>query len=159
MRKALGNTSAISPIIATLLLIIIAIAAGVVIYAYVAGFIGDSTQNSGLVQEEVSIDAACVSLSSGCNGGAYYIVVRNVGNTLTYPAGSTIQIYFTDSSTTATGTKTCSVSTISGGSSLTCSGASGSLNGVFTTSQGDTDQIKIVMPNGGVATYAVKAAS
>lgn len=37
----------ISPIIATLLLILIAIAAGVIVYAYVVGFIGNSVNQNG----------------------------------------------------------------------------------------------------------------
>ena len=46
----------ISPIIATLLLILIAIAAGVIVYAYVIGFIGNSTSNSGGTTNTLSID-------------------------------------------------------------------------------------------------------
>jgi archaeal type IV pilus assembly protein PilA len=46
----------ISPIIATLLLILIAIAAGVVVYAYVIGFVGNSTSNSGGSTDTLSID-------------------------------------------------------------------------------------------------------
>jgi len=46
----------ISPIIATLLLILIAIAAGVVVYAYVIGFVGNSTSNSGGSTNTLSID-------------------------------------------------------------------------------------------------------
>lgn len=49
-RKILLETKekrAISPIIATLLLILIAIAAGVVVYAYVLGFIGNSINQNG----------------------------------------------------------------------------------------------------------------
>jgi flagellin-like protein len=47
---------AISPIIATLLLILIAIAAGVVVYAYVIGFVGNSTTNAGGSTDTLSID-------------------------------------------------------------------------------------------------------
>jgi len=47
---------AISPIIATLLLILIAIAAGVVVYAYVIGFVGNSTTNPGGSTDTLSID-------------------------------------------------------------------------------------------------------
>lgn len=46
----------ISPIIATLLLILIAIAAGVVVYAYVIGFVNNSTGNSGANIDQISID-------------------------------------------------------------------------------------------------------
>jgi flagellin-like protein len=50
------NKKAISPIIATLLLILIAIAAGVVVYAYVIGFVGNSTTNAGGTTDTLSID-------------------------------------------------------------------------------------------------------
>ena len=130
----------------------IAIAAGTTLYAYVAGFIGNSTQNSGFNQEYISIDAACVSTSSNCNGKGYYAVIRNLGNTLSYNSG-TIQVYFTDSATSASGSTTFAApSSISNGGSVTISG---SLNG-FTTSQGDNVVIKIVMPNGGSASYSVR---
>ncbi len=56
MKKPNPNKKAISPIIATLLLILIAIAAGVVVYAYVIGFVGNSTSNSGATTNTLSID-------------------------------------------------------------------------------------------------------
>jgi flagellin-like protein len=58
MQKSLFNKEkrAISPIIATLLLILIAIAAGVVVYAYVLGFVGNSTGNSGATTDTLSVD-------------------------------------------------------------------------------------------------------
>jgi archaeal type IV pilus assembly protein PilA len=51
----------ISPIIATLLLILIAIAAGVVVYAYVIGFVGNSTTNAGGSTDTLSIDQLYLS--------------------------------------------------------------------------------------------------
>jgi archaeal type IV pilus assembly protein PilA len=45
--KQINQRKAISPIIATLLLILIAIAAGVVVYAYVIGFVGSNTSQAG----------------------------------------------------------------------------------------------------------------
>ncbi|MCL4518290.1 MAG: hypothetical protein M1587_03740 [Thaumarchaeota archaeon] len=61
--KMIGKEKAISPIIATLLLILIAIAAGVVVYAYVIGFIGNSTSNSGATTNTLSIDQVTFSHS------------------------------------------------------------------------------------------------
>ena len=51
----LKQKKGISPIIATLLLILIAIAAGVIVYAYVVGFIGSSTSNSGGTTDTLSM--------------------------------------------------------------------------------------------------------
>ncbi len=68
---------AISPIIATLLLILIAIAAGVVGYAYVVGFIGNSTTNSGGATNTLSVDQ--LTLTSKATSSPVTIFVRNLG--------------------------------------------------------------------------------
>jgi len=68
---------AISPIIATLLLILIAIAAGVVVYAYVIGFVGNSTTNAGGSTNTLSIDQLYLThVVSSTPVSAY---VRNLG--------------------------------------------------------------------------------
>lgn len=155
--KPVRERSAISPIIATLLLILIAISAGTVLYAYVMGFIGGTTQNPGVVQSTITIESSCVSSTgSGCNGVGYYIVIRNLGsNTISSSGTPKIQIYFTDSSTSATGVITCPISSaISPGSSMTCQN---SLAGVLSPTSGDTIQIKVVMPDGGSALGTTKS--
>ncbi len=86
---------AISPIIATLLLILIAIAAGVVVYAYVIGFVGNSTTNPGGVQSTIEITATCISITTHCNSGTYFITIQNVGST-TLSSGGVEQLYFQD---------------------------------------------------------------
>jgi archaeal type IV pilus assembly protein PilA len=60
----LRERKAISPIIATLLLILIAIAAGVVVYAYVIGFVGQSQTNVP-VTETFAINAWTYDPSNG----------------------------------------------------------------------------------------------
>lgn len=47
MKKLTNSKKGVSPIIATLLLIVIAVAAGVVTYTFVTGFIGSSTSQTG----------------------------------------------------------------------------------------------------------------
>jgi archaeal type IV pilus assembly protein PilA len=161
LRREQKKKTAISPIIATLLLILIAIAAGVVVYAYVIGFIGGSTGNSGGTTSVLQIENFCASISTHCTGSnAYSIVIQNTGSTA-FPTGN-FQIYFTD--ITATGqpsgvVASCSTSTISPGTSTTCSG--GSWTGVLSPapSQGDTITIKVVTPDGGQSTYSTKAIS
>jgi flagellin-like protein len=66
---------AISPIIATLLLILIAIAAGVVVYAYVIGFVGSTTGGSNS-RGVLSIDLASATAASG----KVTVFVRNTGS-------------------------------------------------------------------------------
>src|SRR5579885_2531744 len=95
LAKRHSDKDAISPIIATLLLILIAIAAGVIVYAYVIGFVGNSTNNNGQSTNIFSIENFCVSATTNCAGKAYAISLRNVGST-TIAASSTITLYFTD---------------------------------------------------------------
>ncbi len=57
------NTKAISPIFATLILIAIAIIAGVVVYAFTSGFLSSSTGGAPAANEKMSIQA--VQVTSG----------------------------------------------------------------------------------------------
>lgn len=78
MNNRINNKrKAISPIIATLLLILIAIAAGVVVYAYVIGFVGNSTQNTGGTQDNISIDQLYVA--SAVTSFPATVYVRDLG--------------------------------------------------------------------------------
>jgi archaeal type IV pilus assembly protein PilA len=150
---------AISPIIATLLLILIAIAAGVVVYAYVIGFVGNSTGNTGNNVSVISIDSFCASASLGkcTSGNAFYIVIRNVGS-VSVPTGNA-QVYFTDITSGVTGSATCSIaSPVNPGSTYTCAngGSASWPAGTTAPANGDTLQIKIVNPDSGAATSTVK---
>ena len=77
MKKILRR-KAISPIIATVLLILIAIATGVIIYAFATGWIGSRTSNSG-PSSLISIDAASIKLKSGTTYSVT-VYVRNLGS-------------------------------------------------------------------------------
>lgn len=67
---------AISPIIATLLLIAIAVGAGVVVYVFTTGLTGSLTQSGGQqVGDELSMDAYAYS-----QGTSLTVYVRNVGS-------------------------------------------------------------------------------
>lgn len=77
--RLLNQKKGISPIIATLLLILIAIAAGVIVYAYVVGFIGASTSNSGGTTNTLSVDQVAMSSKSANFPVTAY--VRNEGPT------------------------------------------------------------------------------
>ena len=74
-----ARKSAISPIIATLLLILIAIAAGVIVYSYVVGFVGNSTTNSGATTDTLSIDQ--IGIAHGNTNFPVTVYVRNLGPT------------------------------------------------------------------------------
>ncbi len=150
--------SAISPIIATLLLILIAIAAGVIVYAYVIGFIGNSTSNSGGTTSLISVDNFCASNSGKCTGSqAYQVVIRNVGSAAI--ATGSAQLYFTDVTSGVTGSISCTISSsVNPGSTYTCtSGGASWPSGTPTPSSGDTVQVKIVNPDSGQTTSTTRA--
>src|SRR2546428_2108431 len=76
MRLTLAR-GAISPIIATLLLIAIAVAAGIIVYVFTTSITGNLTQGGGTqVSEQVSMDAYTYPSPPGT---APVIVLRNVG--------------------------------------------------------------------------------
>ena len=151
---------AISPIIATLLLILIAIAAGVVVYAYVIGFVGNSTNNTGGTQSLISVDNLCVSVSGKCAGSTYLsISVRNVGSSsLSWSASSSASLYLVDvtSGKIPAGTITCPTSGSTGpGATFTCA-----VSVAWTSnapSAGDTVTVKVVNPDGGTTSSSARA--
>ncbi len=154
---------AISPINATLLLILIPNAPGVVVYANVIGFIGNSTSNTGNNTSIISIDNACVAVTAAsCNSNYVSIVVRNVGSTSIPAPGGAVSaaVYLTDvtAGTTPVATITCTVASgtsVAPGGTYTCAASA-----AWTTAPsnaGDLITIKVVNPDGGAATTSVKA--
>lgn len=107
-KTALTKRRGISPIIATLLLILIAIAAEVVVYAYVIGFIGNSTANGGTTTDTLSIDQ--LTLSSKATTSAATAYVRNLGptseafNTGFYVKSATLNLQLSPAMTISTST-------------------------------------------------------
>ncbi len=169
--------SAIDPIIATLLLILIAVAAGVVVYAYVLGFIGNTTTNPGGTTSIIEVSSFCMSASTNCNGGSMYVTIINVGSTsIILSTSSAVQLYFTDMTKGTTTSIACPATspttinvngqtgslTIIPTTSYTCSIAqSGYFNGapVLNSAVGDTILIKVVNPDSGTATQTTKVIS
>lgn len=75
-KNLIKEKKGISPIIATLLLILIAIAAGVIVYAYVVGFLGSSSPSAPQVgSDQLAVNA--VQYTSGATTMTIY--VQNVG--------------------------------------------------------------------------------
>jgi flagellin-like protein len=84
MIRPTTSHKAISPIIATLLLILIAIAAGVVVYAYVLGFVGSNTNGTGSAQAQISIDTGVIAsgvAAPGTTAQAVTVYLHNEGTT------------------------------------------------------------------------------
>ncbi len=91
------DNSAVSPIIAVLVLILLAIGAGTVVYAYVFEYLGTSTTAVGSAQGTLAVENLDILVESA--GGNVTIYIRNVGGIpvnlatasvfLTTPAGAT----------------------------------------------------------------------
>lgn len=76
LKKMLGSNRAFSAIIASLILMLLAVAAGVVVYAYVMGWVGGATTNPRQTGH-LSFDTTYASVS----GSKINLAVRNVGGT------------------------------------------------------------------------------
>ena len=156
--------TAISPIIATLLLILIAIAAGVVVYAYVIGFVGSSTGTQGSGTSQLSIDIASGS-SSSSSVTAY---VRNIGGS----SAIITAFYVLDSAgaivaggafigTVAT-SSAAACPTITAATLMACSLAPNARVQInvasgITMSSGSSYQLKVTTADGSIVTYPFRA--
>jgi len=74
-KKLVKSRKAISPVIATLLLILVAVASGLVLYSYVMGYLGSMTKGGSSMQGILSLDTVSATTTDIT---AY---VRNVGST------------------------------------------------------------------------------
>ena len=78
IRKILNSKKAISPILATLLLIVIAVAAIVVTYAWITTYMGSATQQAGVIlyKENVRFDTGSTAITVGNSGTENTQIVR-----------------------------------------------------------------------------------
>ena len=139
---------AVSPVIATLLLIVIAVAAAVLTYIWVTGYMGTIAPRETPTQlkERIKIDAVRVSDSVS-------IHVSNIGDTATQIVGGYV---LTENYTAVCGDGTTSItispsSTINPGETATVS-----ISGCSLTS-GETYIAKVSAKGGAEATYPFKA--
>jgi archaeal type IV pilus assembly protein PilA len=148
----------VSPIIATLLLIAIAVAAGIIVYVFVNSISGNLTQQGGQqVADQVSMDAYTYSTTT-----APVLVLRNVGST----SLTISQIYFDGNYCQANGA-TCTanpVLTTAGGCSATslpstCTVGSYTQVTLGTASEtvGTSHIIRVVTSDGGSFTFTIIA--
>jgi len=75
-RKLLRDERAFSQMIAALILMLLAVASGVVVYAYVMGWLGGATGTAGGQKGELQFDSAYANATSG----QIKVYVRNVGS-------------------------------------------------------------------------------
>ena len=131
---------AVSPVIAVLLLIVIAVAAALLAYVWITGYVGtlESGTTPAQIQEKIRIEAVKIS---GTTLASVY--VRNIGDTtITLSA-----VYLIDASTGGVISSTTVSGTLNPGS-VTALDA-----GLGTLSAGETYVVKVVTENGVEATY------
>lgn len=151
---------AVSPIIATLLLIAIAVAAGIIVYVYVNSLAGGLTQGGGQqVSDQLQMDAY-VYISGG--SGSLTITIRDVGS-------STVQVSSIFFDGTLAGTinsvagSTCSPTATSSPYGTCAPGQTLTMKmttipaGVQTAASGTSHTIKILTATGGTSTFTVIA--
>ncbi len=150
---------AVSPIIATLLLIAIAVAAGIIVYVFVNSISGNLTQQGGQqVADQVSMDA----YSYPSAGTTPVMVLRNVGS-----SSVTLSAIYFDGNLCQTGGATCTglaALTTTGGCSAailpsTCTTGSYTQVTLTTTAQtaGTSHLIRVETSDGGTFTFTVIA--
>ena len=136
----------ISPVIAVLLLIVIAVAAAVLTYIWVVGYMGTLQQQSGAQQLQEKIKVEGVGIGAG--GALNTVYVRNIGDVTV----DITDVYLIDPSGNAqrydvstTGANVAPGSLVA----LDVSGAG------WTLAEGVTYTIKVVTASGTEATYTV----
>ncbi len=145
---------AVSPVIATLLLIAVAVAGGIIVYVYVNSLSGGLTSGGGQqVSEQLSLDAYNYqTIASGVT-----ITVRDSGS-----SSVTISSVFFDGALAASfGTQ--SPAACAAGSTATAAGATCMFSlttspaGVTTATAGTNHIVKIITATGGTTVFSVTA--
>jgi flagellin-like protein len=145
---------AVSPIIATLLLIAIAVAAGIIVYVYVNSLAGGLTSGGGQqVSEQLSLDA----YNYGTIASGVTIAIRNSGS-----SSVTISSVFFDGSLVASfGSQvpgTCAAGGAAVASGATCTfSLTASPATVETATSGTTHVVKMVTATGGTSVFSITA--
>ena len=150
---------AVSPIIATLLLIAIAVAAGIIVYVFTSSITGNLTQGGGTqVSEQISMDAYTYPSA----GTAPVLVLRNVGG----GAVTLSQIYFDGNLCQASGA-TCNLAPVlTTGPGCTATSLPSTCGvGIYTQvtlgtvaqTAGTSHLVRVVTSDGGTFTFSIIA--
>jgi flagellin-like protein len=132
-RKLFHSKKAISPILATLLLIVIAVAAIVITYAWITTYMGSTTQQAGFIPYKANV-----------NFRTGDIITIDIGNSGT-SSGQIVQVYVGTSATALDSKTTTPPLPIT-----VATGAIESFNVTYAWSAGETYYFKVV-PNSGAA--------
>ena len=138
----------VSPVIAVLLLIVIAVAAAVLTYLWVLGYIGtvQSTGGTEQLQERLKIEGVKVDTGSDTISEIY---VRNIGDV----AFNIAAVYLSDASGVIAADTSLTVDPVSPGSVQTLSSSVLTKVASQTLSEGTTYIVKVVTASGTEATY------
>jgi flagellin-like protein len=143
IRKMLNSKKAISPILATLLLIVIAVAAIVVTYAWITTYMGTATQQAGVLPYKANVNFD--------NSTGTETIIIDIGNSGT-SNGQVVQVYIGTSATATQSQTTDPVVPIS-----LAAGAITSFNVTYTWSAGETYYFKVVPNSGAALTFQEQA--
>jgi flagellin-like protein len=131
-RKIFHSKKAISPILATLLLIVIAVAAIVITYAWITTYMGTATQQAGFIPYKANVNFA---------SGTPKNITIDIGNSGT-SSGQVVQVYIGESATTTTSQDITPITI--------AAGTIESFTVEYDWSAGETYYFKVV-PNSGAA--------
>ena len=139
-RKIFRSKKAISPILATLLLIVIAVAAIVITYAWITMYMGSTTQQAGYIPYKANV-----------NFRTGDIITIDIGNS-GISSGQIVQVYV-GTSATALDSKTATPSL----PITVAAGAIESFNVTYTWSAGETYYFKVVPSSGAALSFTEQA--
>jgi len=134
-RKLFRSKKAISPILATLLLIVIAVAAIVITYAWITTYMGSTTQQAGFIPYKANVNFV---------SGTPKKIAIDIGNSGT-SSGQIVQVYIGTSASTTTSQTTDPATPIT-----IAEGTIESFTVEYDWSAGETYYFKVV-PNSGAA--------
>ena len=141
VNTGMRSLRAVSPVVATALLVLIAVATAVLLYLWVSGTVASQPTEQLTLREQLKIDAADIYFNTTANAFNYTIYVRNVGSV---PANITT-IYVINANTSEVAYFNSSLNFI------VPTGSVKELKGSFTSDKikpGDTVIIKLVTQRG-----------
>ena len=144
IKTVLKSKKAISPILATLLLIVIAVAAIVVTYAWITTFMGSATQQAGFIPYKANVN---FFTDAGTNK-----IAIDIGNSGT-SNGQIVQVYIGESASTMQSQTTTPDTPIS----VAASSTPASFNVTYPWSNGQTYYFKVVPSSGAALSFTEQA--
>jgi flagellin-like protein len=142
IRKILQSKKAISPILATLLLIVIAVAAIVVTYAWITTYMGNAANQAGFIPYKANVNFVDATPKN---------ITIDIGNSGT-SSGQILQVYVGTSSSSTQSQTTTPATPIP-----IPAGSIASFNVTYTWQAGETYYFRIVPNTGAAITFQEQA--